>query len=213
MDDRYKELIANRLKQLRVNKGWTADETAKKLGISRSRYLNWECAARTPKLDMFPKIAKLFNTTAAYAAGFTDELDPRNQDSKFVSADQPKLNNNNLSLISSNIAFSIELLKNKALTSNDIILLKVMDGNMSPTLMKGDDALIDLSKTIVTEPDIFALQEPSGQIWFRWIRKELGGGYTVYANDKEHTKEQLFSESEFKKLDVLGRLCWSGRWS
>jgi len=83
---------------------------------------------------------------------------------------------------------------------------------MAPDLSKGDEVLIDLTETDVKEPDIYAIREQDGNIWLRWIRKDIGGTYTLYANDKTHSNDQQLTEDQFNALDVLGRYVWSGRW-
>jgi len=212
MDERYKELIANRLKSLRQSKGWRAEDVARRLNVTRSRYLNWECAARTPKLDMFPKIAKIFNVSASYVAGFTQQFDEQENNLKYITANQPKLDSKNLSLISDKVAFLSSVLTENGLTSENILLLTVKDNSMAPDLSKGDEVLINLSSTLVTQPDIYALRDSSNNVWLRWIRPELGGGYTLYANDKNHSNDQQLTTEQFKELDIIGRFCWSGRW-
>lgn len=210
---RNKELRANRLKDLRKEKGWTQEEAAQKMDVRRSRYQNWECAARTPEIDTFPTIGKVFNVDPAYAAGWVKERGTSSKGVKYVSADQQLVFGDGLRLIDDSIAFSQECLSNRRLSENRILLLSIVDDSMSPELNKGDSALVDLSKTqIEISTDIFAIRDSDNKIWFRWVRKEMGGGYTIYANDKNHSEDIQMNEEQFKKLDILGRLVWSGRW-
>lgn len=216
-DEKYRLLIGARIKALRQAKGWTAEEAGKRAGISRSRWLNWECGSRAPRIYVFPLLAKALGTSASYLAGFTDNPEGNPSNSEYVTANNPKIEANKeksstCQFVSDSIAFRASDLKQRHIESHNIILLKVSDNSMHPDLSKDDDVLISLAESEIKEPDIYAIRENDGNIWFRWIRKEIGGSYTLYANDKTHSQDQVISESEFKNLNILGRYVWSGRW-
>ncbi|MCL1126820.1 S24 family peptidase [Shewanella surugensis] len=83
---------------------------------------------------------------------------------------------------------------------------------MEPDLPKGAQVLINRNDTRIEHADIYAIKEPNGRVWLRWIRKNLGNTYTLYANDQTHNPEQTLSEDVFKELDLLGRYVWIGSW-
>ena len=216
-DEKYRLLIGARIKGLRQAKGWTAEEAGKRAGVSRSRWLNWECGARAPRIYMFPNLANVLGTSASYLVGFTDSPGEQPDNWGYITANTPKIEtmkglNESKQLVSDSIAFRASDLEAKGIEGHKIVLLSVPDNSMAPDLSKEDEVLIDLTETDVKEPDIYAIREQDGNIWLRWIRKDIGGTYTLYANDKTHSNDQQLTEDQFNALDVLGRYVWSGRW-
>lgn len=53
--------FSNNLKSLRVDNDFTQQEIADALGITRSRYSNYENGINEPSLDILIKLSKLFN--------------------------------------------------------------------------------------------------------------------------------------------------------
>lgn len=212
MDRKEKELFAKRLKELRQAKGWVVREVAEKTGIGRSALLNYETGDRSPKsLHLFDLLAKTLDTTRDYLMGFSDHPGSTPNQPEYIAANQGAGNVvKNSDVISKEVAVHFEGLKQRGLKERNIILFHVADNAMADDFVKGDKVLVDCSATKVNEPDIFAIQDAEGSVWFRWIRKDLGGKYTLYANDKAHSSDQEMSEKEFKKLNILGRV--TGRW-
>lgn len=60
------EYIGKKLKELRMNRGMTQDEVAKKIKITRSTISNYEIGRRTPHLTDLQKLAKVFNVGLDY---------------------------------------------------------------------------------------------------------------------------------------------------
>lgn len=58
--------IKIRLKQLRLERGWSKTETANRIGVPISTYSNWEYGVRVPNQLNATEIAKVFNTTLSY---------------------------------------------------------------------------------------------------------------------------------------------------
>ena len=58
--------IKIRLKQLRLEMGWSKTEAARKTGVPVSTYANWEYGVRIPNQLNAMAIAKVFNTTLQY---------------------------------------------------------------------------------------------------------------------------------------------------
>lgn len=58
--------IKIRLKQLRLEMGWSKTEAANKIGVPVSTYANWEYGVRIPNQLNAMEIAKVFNTTLKY---------------------------------------------------------------------------------------------------------------------------------------------------
>ena len=205
MEDTYKKVIGERLKTLKRMKGWTAEIAANKIGVSRSRYLNWESGLRAPKVDMFPVIAKAFNVDPSYIAGWTDDFDA--EKAHYITLNKNELN----SIACSDISFNESMLTQAGLKPDSAVTVKINDNSMTPQLAKDDICLLDLSVKQINGTDIYAIKTQSGDVLIRWIRKELNGTLTIYANEKTHFPAQQLTQDEFEQLDIIGRFVWSGR--
>lgn len=66
--------FSKRLKELRESKGWTQDELANKLGVSRPAVAGYESEEknRIPRKETLSKIADLFGVTTDYLLGRVD---------------------------------------------------------------------------------------------------------------------------------------------
>ncbi|OOC42443.1 hypothetical protein XO08_07695 [Thermosipho sp. 1074] len=68
--------LRERLKQLRVEKGLTQYDMAKKLNIARSTYANWEQGTTSPSDEFLAKLAEILETSVDYLVGNTDIKEP-----------------------------------------------------------------------------------------------------------------------------------------
>lgn len=60
---RYVIKVANNIKFLWKEKGYTQDEMAKLIGVSQAAIGNWETGTREPNLQMITKIARFFSVS------------------------------------------------------------------------------------------------------------------------------------------------------
>ena len=63
-----------RLKELRIEKGYSQKNIALKLDVSVTCYAGYEQGYRQPDLKMLIKICLLFEVSADYLLGMTDEF-------------------------------------------------------------------------------------------------------------------------------------------
>ncbi|GMA59693.1 helix-turn-helix transcriptional regulator [Alicyclobacillus fastidiosus] len=68
--------FADRLKKLRESRGWTQEDLADKLGVSRATIAGYETKGKIPRDDTLIAIADLFNTSTDYLFGRTDLRHP-----------------------------------------------------------------------------------------------------------------------------------------
>lgn len=61
--------FAERLLELRKEKGWTQVKVAESLGISAVCYLHYEKGQRVPPLGIIVAVAKLYDVSADYLLG------------------------------------------------------------------------------------------------------------------------------------------------
>ena len=61
-----------RIKELRLEKGLSQGDVALKLEVTRSAYSNYEQGIREPSYDILAKLCLLFEVSADYLIGLTD---------------------------------------------------------------------------------------------------------------------------------------------
>lgn len=61
--------IGQRLKNLRLERGWSQIHTAEQIGITRSAYHHYEANTRKPGRETLLKLADLFNVTTDHLLG------------------------------------------------------------------------------------------------------------------------------------------------
>ena len=66
------EKFAERLKELRNEKGLTQDQLAEATGLSQSALANWENGKRSPAAYAIMTLAKYFGVTTDYLLGMSD---------------------------------------------------------------------------------------------------------------------------------------------
>ena len=67
------EIFAQRLKELRNEKGLTQDKLAAETGLSQGALTNWENGLRSPSGYVVVNLAKYFGVTTYYLLGVTDD--------------------------------------------------------------------------------------------------------------------------------------------
>ena len=53
--------LGNRLASIRKEKGYSQEELAEKLGVSRQAISKWECGEASPDTDNLIELAKIYN--------------------------------------------------------------------------------------------------------------------------------------------------------
>lgn len=73
-------MTSNRIKELRMDKGLSQNELAKKVGVSNQLISFYERGKRNPKIETWQKLADFFDVTVPYLQGISkikevDELE------------------------------------------------------------------------------------------------------------------------------------------
>lgn len=68
-----RDILAERLKQCRKEKGFTQRDVAIYCDITEKTYQNYELMTREPKLEVLLKIADIFHVSLDYLVGRTDK--------------------------------------------------------------------------------------------------------------------------------------------
>ena len=66
------EKLAEKLKELRIEKGLSQREVSSALGMTRNAFTNYENGYREPSLDNLKKICQFFDVSADYLLGLKD---------------------------------------------------------------------------------------------------------------------------------------------
>ena len=72
MGDDMREILSERLRLCRQEKGYTQAQVAIYCDITEKAYQNYELMTREPKLEILVRIADLFDVSIDYLAGRTD---------------------------------------------------------------------------------------------------------------------------------------------
>lgn len=67
------ETFSNKLKRIRIEKGYTQKEVAKLLKISDTTYAGYEQSYREPDFYMLAKICQLFDISSDYLLGLEND--------------------------------------------------------------------------------------------------------------------------------------------
>ena len=67
------EKFCCRIKELRLEKGFTQKELAQKLNTTNSAVCDWEKGRTQPDLQTLASIAKIFDVSADYLLGLSDD--------------------------------------------------------------------------------------------------------------------------------------------
>lgn len=66
------KILAERLKDLRLEKNLTQQALAQELGVSQPAIQRWEAALQIPNIQICAKIAQYFGVSLDYLAGLED---------------------------------------------------------------------------------------------------------------------------------------------
>lgn len=69
------EYFGDKLKALRLEKGWTQQQLAEKVELVNASISAYEQGAKFPSVEVVIKLCSLLNTSADYLLGLSDSLD------------------------------------------------------------------------------------------------------------------------------------------
>ncbi|MCP1652708.1 XRE family transcriptional regulator [Pseudomonas nitroreducens] len=200
-----KTLIAQRLRKCRAQAGWTYEETGNRLGIPPSRYSNWELEIRSPKLDQLKECAKVFGVNAAWLAGLDDN------EERLITPPTSYYSQKTGTTIQttpagSSCAYRTTWLIGQGLDPEQLLVAWAPDTTMRGVINQSDEVLIDRRVTSVKALDLYALAV-NGAIWFRKIRPNLDGSYTITAEDAAAFPDDTMTAEQLAEQEIIGRVC------
>jgi len=200
-----KELIAQRLIEVRNHLGWSIRDAVEALGYVRSRYTNWELGIRMPGYQELEDIGNVTGCNPGYFVGWTNRM----IDSSYVVLDRTTVKTRVGSITVQNAtdvaAYRDDYLAEKGLKPSSIITVKAEDDAMEGVISKGDLALIDMSRKPDAVRDLFAILV-GDRIWLRWIRPEINGSYTMSAENSHQYPDETLTTGQLQQLNIIGRV-------
>jgi transcriptional regulator with XRE-family HTH domain len=211
MTDHDLKLAARRLTEARHAKGLSQAEVADLAGINRATLHSYESATRAAKIGVYKTLAEIYETTPAYLAGFTTQV---NDESLY--SYPAKSSGNFLGKTPENelVAFHRNLLDKQNINPMNCILIQCPDDFCYTQIKAGDYAIVDSSKTIPDRPALFAVQDRDNLI-LRWARRETGANsFIIYADEEKHFPPFKIIEGDDQTVKILGKvigiISWPG---
>lgn len=68
-----------RIREIRKERGLTAESVARQIGVTQAAFSNWENGARNPKPDMIVKIAQVLECTTDELLGYERRTETREE--------------------------------------------------------------------------------------------------------------------------------------
>lgn len=66
-------MFGERLRELRMEHGYTMEEVGRRIGVKKSSYASYESKYRQPPLEKLKKFSKLYGVTVDYILGLSEE--------------------------------------------------------------------------------------------------------------------------------------------
>ncbi len=85
-------ILGKRIKERREAKGWTQEQLASEIKVSRSAIGDYETGRKSPRYDRLDLIANVLGTSTDYLLGRTEEKEPLDQIKYDVQSSTPDLN-------------------------------------------------------------------------------------------------------------------------
>lgn len=205
-------LIGQRLRRCREDRGWTLEEAVRQLKattegspVGASGMNMWELGERSPRLEAFAALAKIYNRPASYLAGLDSDDHAKDYVYPMVSPSAPGLLLDS-TLADDCLAIRAPFLAELGVSPANLMVIRMPDDSMNLTASKGDPLLLDMSRREVSEErDMFALLV-SGRIWVRWIRPEIDNTYSIASDDQAKYPDVKLSADELQKYQIIGRV-------
>lgn len=205
-------LIGQRLRKCREARGWTLEEAVRQLRatadgspVGTTGMNMWELGERTPRLEAFMALSKIYNRPASFLAGLDSDDHAPDYVYPMRSPSAPGLLLDS-TLADDSLAVRAPFLTELGVAPSDFMVIRMPDDGMANTAIKGDLLLLDLSKRDAPdERDMFALLV-NGRIWVRWIRPEMDDSYSIASDDPVKYPDQKVSADELQKFQIIGRV-------
>lgn len=73
-------IISKQIIKLRNKQGWTQQQLAEKIGVSKQSVSNWETGEKLPRMGKIEEMANIFNVTVSYIVDGKSDTEKENID-------------------------------------------------------------------------------------------------------------------------------------
>lgn len=196
--------ISKNIKRLRMNRDWTQEQLAEKVGVTRSTVTQWETGWSKPRMGAVEKLAAVFGVSTS------DMVNDQSDISNFV--DVP---------LYGSIAAGTPIEMHAVDSSHpvptkirerypDAFLLKVEGDSMNRILPNGCYALVDPRQTADCNGAPYAVCVNGYDATIKRVRK-LNNGFELVPDSNDPTYEKRtynFNEPDTETVTVIGRVVY-----
>ncbi|MFW5438818.1 helix-turn-helix domain-containing protein [Paenibacillus apiarius] len=115
MSNECKNVLPQRLREMRAKYGFNQEYVAEKVGLKRTNIANYESGRNVPPVDKLCVLADIYHTTIDYLVGRTNSVDPILQSDDIISIHDIKhlrLNHGGMELTSEEKEAIVQMLEN-----------------------------------------------------------------------------------------------------
>ncbi len=214
VEEKLMETCGDRIKKLRLEKGWSQAVLGEKAGVSQGTIGLLETGS-TENSRFLPSIAEALGTTVEYLRDGLRE--PPSNIYAFIPRYKAKgaagngYENGDHVEVDGSHAFRRDWLKNRGLNPAHLKVIEVSGDSMRPDLHDGDVVLIDTADKTLKDGEVYALQTPDGTRIKRVIMLTDGRIRLASDNpDKARFPNEDFTPEEASRLVVIGKKVWRG---
>lgn len=196
--------ISKNIKRLRMNRDWTQEQLAEKVGVTRSTVTQWETGWSKPRMGAVEKLAAVFGVSTS------DMVNDQSEPSAFVEVP-----------LYGSIAAGTPIEMHAVDSSHpvptkvrekypDAFLLKVEGESMNRVLPNGCYALVDPRQTADCNGAPYAVCVNGYDATIKRVRK-LNNGFELVPDSNDPTYEKRtynFNEPDTEEITVIGRVVY-----
>lgn len=228
-----KSMIGNRIREQREKLGLSRNEMADRLDVSLSALQNWEINEREPQASMIIKIAEFLGVTPNYL--LTGEQNQPQEDNGIVTRafevlEKERTKQDEVEMLASfesievsagfgsfnvgvtkpdgKVPYDSNLLRNLGVKSKHCGVFWANGYSMQPTILDGDQLLVDFSKREVKNNKVYLVQN-GDSVWVKRVKIEWDG-VELISDNKEEYRPIRISADEAQNLQIIGQVVHVG---
>lgn len=227
-------LIGNRVRDEREKVGRTRNELADTLGVSLSTLQLWENNEREPQASMIINIANELGVSPNYL--LTGAKSEPQEAKNFVARsfdvlEKEHIEQDEVEMLASfesvevsagfgsfnvgvtepdgKVPYDSNLLRNLGVKSKHCGVFWANGYSMQPTILDGDQLLVDFSKKEVKNNKVYLVQN-GDSVWVKRVKIEWDG-VELISDNKEEYRPIRISADEAQNLQIIGQVVHVGR--
>ncbi|MDY3123585.1 MAG: S24 family peptidase [[Actinobacillus] rossii] len=228
-----KSMIGNRIREQREKLGLSRNEMADRLDVSLSALQNWEINEREPQASMIIKIAEFLGVTPNYL--LTGEQNQPQEDNGIVTRpfevlEKECTKQDEVEMLASfesievsagfgsfnvgitkpdgKVPYDSNLLRNLGVKPKQCGVFWANGYSMQPTILDGDQLLVDFSKREVKNNKVYLVQN-GDSVWVKRVKIEWDG-VELISDNKEEYRPIRISADEAQNLQIIGQVVHIG---